>query len=233
MIDNRKLLAIVIVLSLVGVISLFFYSASIKPKQVGISEMNENLVGSLVQLNGTISRISTFDSGATSIELVDLGTNATITIFLNADISEVWLSTADPIPGATLEATGVVEIYNDEYEIVIGTSEDIKIIEPATSNSVQIWQLLASPEIFDGMTVAVKGEVRSYDTISGGAIFNLRAEQDNSTYYLSCVVFEDDIVKDLGNGISVEVIGEFGYYQNMGNWQVVVDGEENVTIINH
>ena len=84
--------------------------------------------------------------------------------------------------------------------------------------------------MFDGMTVKTSGTLNDPILIQGGLVFELTATHGNSTYYLSCVLFDDEILGDYEDGDLATLTGVFGYYENMGHWQIVVDGEENISL---
>lgn len=227
MIDNRKLLAIVITLSLAGVLTLFFLSTTIEAEELAISQITDEHVGTLVKVNATVKKVRTTGETAT-ITLIDTD-NGTLEVFMYSDVYDNWQDAGRALPGARMAAEGIVNKYEDKFELVVSSAENVEVTAPATSNFVEVPQLLASPDIFDGMTVRTEGNMTDIEIVPGGMVFRLKVT-DGSAYYLDCIVFDEAVEGAYLEGDRVEVVGSFGYYTNMGHWQLEIDGEQGIVM---
>lgn len=231
MLDNRKLLALAITVSIIGVLALYFYASAITPKEMKIADVGDDDIGSLVTVNGTIRKAKLMDDGSASYEIIDLKTNASIVAYFNADAYGSWTSSeAWPVPGTMIQVTGTVEKYQEVYEIVVDSASDLLIVSYASENTQPIWLLLSSPEQFDGMMVQTNGTIREPYLFDEGIGFELAESHDGRSYFLSCVCFDDEILEDYDIGDELAVMGTFQYYEATGSWQVVIDGEKNMVL---
>ncbi|MCK4756874.1 MAG: OB-fold nucleic acid binding domain-containing protein [Thermoplasmata archaeon] len=232
MLDNRKLLAVAITVSIIGVAALFFYAASIDPEPLAISEIGDDDIGSLVTVNGTVRTFRSLDDGSISYEIVDLDTNASIVVYVNTKAAESTGNSVDSAgPGCVIQATGTVEKYQDVFEIVVSSGGNFFIISDASENRMPIWLLLSSPELCDGMTVWTNGTLHDPYLFDEGMGFELAENYEGKAYYLSCVCFDEEILLDYDIGDELSVLGTFQYYEPTGSWQLVIDGEENLALL--
>lgn len=226
MIDNKRLLAVIITLSLAGVLTLFFLSTTIEAEEMAIAEITDEHIGMLVTVNATIQQIYIFDDSV-AITLSDLRNN-TITIFMYAEVWDDWLEKTSALPGAKLSAEGFVEFYDGAPEIAVSKADNLRITAPPDSNFVRISQLLAAPDIFDGMTVRTNGTMKNIEIIPQGMRFSLRFV-DHSAYELECIVVADNIEGAWLEGDEISAVGTFAYNQNTGRWQLEIPGESGIT----
>ncbi len=237
MLDNRKLLAFAIAVSVTGVIALYFYAATIEPQDMNIADIGHEDVGYLARISGTVKEVRIMEDGSMSCELVDPETNASIVVYVQSDVYNDYVNDEPgPSPGAVFQFTGVIETYQDVFELVVSSSNDIYKIEAAGEALIPIHQLLLSPEIFDGMTVWVEGTIEDPYIISDsngtkGMGFELQEIHDNTTHRLVCVVFDNDMIGDHDTGSLIRVTGTFQYYSGTGSWQVFMDDEADIFLV--
>jgi len=139
MIDHRKLLMLVIAISLVGVLALFLYSATIEPMTVSIDEIDEGLVGNIVKTEGTITFAKTHSDNSLSIELTNVTTESAITVYLPKNVYGSWEG-GNLTPGTHIGVQGEVALFGAEVVKVTGTYDQTKQIaaEFATRRGLQL-----------------------------------------------------------------------------------------------
>ncbi len=226
MLDNKKLLITVVSLALIGVLALFAYSTTIKPVQVELNNINNEHVGKIVTTNGTITSSRTLSDGSISFEICDIDTLTEIIVFFPANAYEEW--EGNLTPGAIIQVTGEVLLYQEEIEISIASAQDVMIISQPTSISYDLWTVMDSMEMFDGMNIQTNGSMLDITTIrSDGALigtsFTLYQRHDNQSYSLKCMAFDVDLTADYHEWDMVDISGQISYYSNYGTWQLVVE----------
>ena len=227
MIDHKRLLAILVTLSLIGSLSLFFYSTTIKPDEFALSEINEDMVGSIVKTNGTISQARVQSDGSISMQLCDFQNATSITVYVPKDAS-ASIEKGNLTPGTVIWVVGEVTLYGQTLELVVSSPDDLSIISVATSQNFELWQIMESVEIFDEMNVTTSGTIFDVVAIQSngtlvGTSFELSGEHENSTYSIACMLFDQDVSQTFADWDSVCVSGRVSYYNNKGCWQLVVD----------
>jgi DNA/RNA endonuclease YhcR with UshA esterase domain len=227
MIDHKRLLVILVILSLVGSLSLFFYSTTIKPDEFALSEINEEMIGSIVKTNGTISHARMQSDGSISINLCDITNTTSITVYLPKDTSES-IEKGNLTPGTVISVVGEVTIYGQILELVVNSPDDLSIISEATSLNFELWQIIESVEILEGMNVTTSGTIFDIAVIQSngtlvGTTFELSAEHENNSYSLMCMIFGQDVSQPFSDWDIVKVYGSLSYYKYRGCWQLVVD----------
>ena len=237
MLDNHKFLAIAIIVSITGVLALYFYASSISPEEMAIADIGDDDIGSLVTLNGTIRTVKVLEDGSASYELVDPDTNASIVVYVRSEAYTSYINDEQgPLPGTVFQFTGTIEVYQELFELVVSSSSDMMKITGPEEIMIPAHQLLGSPELYDGMTVWTSGTMESPYIISDangtkGMGFDLEEVYGNRTYRLACVVFDNDMIGAYETGSMVEVSGTFQYYAGTGNWQIMMDDENDIFIL--
>ncbi len=226
MLDNKKLLITVVSLALIGVLALFAYSATIKPVQVELENINNDHIGKIITTNGTITSSRTLSDGSISMEICDIDTLTEIKVFFPSSAYESW--EGNLTPGTIIQVTGEVILYQEEIEISIASAQDVIIISQSTSISYDLWTVMDSIEMFDGMNIRTNGSMLDITAIrSGGDLigtsFTLYLRHDNQSYSLKCMVFDVDLTADYDDWDMVDVTGRISYYSNYGTWQLIVD----------
>lgn len=226
MIDHRKLLILVITISLVGVLSLFLYSTTIKPTEVSIAEIDESMVGDIVKTGGMITYSRTLSEGSLSILISDVSGGASIRIYIPNSVAEAW-DGGNLTPGAVLEVIGEVDIYGEEVEISVSSAENLEIISAAGSASFELWQILESLEVLEHMNLTTTGKAYDIAVIKSsgelvGTSFVVTAKYQNSTYSLDCMYFDEDLTGIVEEGDGVSVTGALEFYTNKGCWQLII-----------
>ena len=226
MLDNKKLLITVVSLALIGVLALFAYSTTIKPVQVELENINNDHVGKIVTTKGTITSSRALSDGSLALEIADLDTLTDIKIFFPSSSYKSW--EGNLTPGTIIEVTGEVILYQEEIEISIASAQDVIIVSESASISYNLWTVMDSIEMFDGMVIQTNGTmlditaIRSNGTLIGTG-FTLYQRYDNQSYSLECMFFDVDLTAYYDDWDMINVTGQISYYSNKGSWQLVVD----------
>jgi len=230
MIDHRRLLIFAITISLIGVCALFIYSSTIEPDRVSIGDIGDGEVGSVVVTNGTINNARVLSDGSLLLSVCDISSQDCISVYIPANVHSSWEG-GTLTPGTVVEVIGEVILYGEEFEITITSADDVSILAIADSVRYELWQVMESLELMDGLDIFTTGTIRNIDVIrsSGelvGTSFELVSEHDGHTIGIDCIVFDRDLTQDFDNGDIVLVGGELGFYRNKGVWQLVVETVE-------
>ena len=225
MIEKPKLLALLISISLTGLLSLYVYAINIEPRNMGITDIGEDDIGMVVSISGYVKDVDLSPIGM-KINLTEPSDRTFINVFLSKDVYDG----VDPItsrelrPGARIQLRGELRLYNEKIEIEIFRPEDVELLEKCTENTVPIPVLLDGRETYEGMFVNVSGIVVERENLSsaGGVWLVLLNESDYGRYSLLCVVYGLD-EKFVCLGEKMCIAGTFEYYSRDGRWQVVCE----------
>ncbi len=113
--EEKSLLRLALICSLVGIITLFFISENMKINEKNIDEINKDNIGEDVRIKGIVSKSA--DRG--KIILLDIVQPETITIVLFKD-HDFNIST-----GTKVEITGEIDEFNGKM-VIIGN--EVKIL---------------------------------------------------------------------------------------------------------
>lgn len=113
--EEKSLLRLALICSLVGIIALFFISENIEIKEKNINEINKDNIGEDVKIKGIVSRST--DKG--KIILLDVIQPETITVVLFKDSDfNISIGTKVEIIGEIDEFNGKMEIIGNEVKIL-------------------------------------------------------------------------------------------------------------------
>jgi len=113
--EEKSLLRLALICSLVGIIALFFISERMEIKEKTVNEINKDNIGEGVRIKGIVSKST--DKG--KILLLDIVQPETITIVLFKD-HDFNIST-----GTKVEITGEIDEFNGKMEII---GNEVKIL---------------------------------------------------------------------------------------------------------
>ena len=237
MLDNRKLLILVVTIALVGIISLFLYSSTIKPEKVSIGDIDESMVGKLVWTSGMIGYSRTLSDGSLSVELTDIQSGVDIRVYVPFGVYDTWAG--PPLtPGTTIEVEGEVEMYADEVEISVNSAEGLRVVSGSVAPEFELWQVLESVEVLEHMNLTTEGIAYDVGVIESsgdlvGTAFVVTTKHENASYSLDCILFDADLTSVIEDGDRIRVTGVLEFYKNKGCWQLVLSeydlGDENKT----
>lgn len=224
MIEERKLLVIAVMISLVGTASLYLYSASQGAEEVRISEIGQEDVGALVELEGHVSELDDFGDSY-QIVLKEEGSERSIEVYIKSQVLKLFGEKEELIPGAVLKVKGRLESYQDTINMRVSTHDDIEVLKPAYSSFVPLDSLLQNPGWYDGMNVKVRGNVERVKYFGNDTYFEISALDDG--YGILGNRVEGWERKDhdyIPLGRPVVFKGVFRYDAFKGQW--IVRGEE-------
>lgn len=117
----NTLIKICVIGAVAGIISLFFISQMILPLEVSPGEISQDLVGRKVKVSGTVGDTRVHPSGHIFFEIGD--ESGSIDVVIWEEKAEQMALTGIDIgkirDGAYLEATGYVEYYKGDPQIVL------------------------------------------------------------------------------------------------------------------
>jgi DNA/RNA endonuclease YhcR with UshA esterase domain len=233
MLENKKLLILVVAGSLIGVLCLFLYSSTIKPVEVNIDEIDDGMVGKMVMTTGMITYTRSLSDDSLSILLTDLNTDISIRVYLPARVTDALAGTI-LTPGAVLEVVGEVELYGDEVEITVNSADGLNVVSTSVNPEFELWQILESVEVLEYMNLTTSGIAYDIDVIESsgeliGTSFVITSKYQNATYSLDCIFFDEDLSSSIGEGDRLTVTGVLEYYEKKGCWQLILNDVGEIT----
>jgi hypothetical protein len=144
--------------SVFGVLSLYLLSMLSQPSEISIAELPK-YEGKLVTVEGLVTSYYITKYGSQLITIKE--NNATTTLFLEESTEVEY--------GDKIRATGEVQKFKDDWEIIVENVRDIELIRKWSNISFPLWQLAENPTKYLGLNVNVTGYIES---ISNG-YFNL------------------------------------------------------------
>ena len=148
-----------LIFSVVGILVLYFLLRTSQSTMISINEISK-YEGKQVTIEGTVLEHHLTKYGSQIIEIEN--DNATTTVFIEGKIELEF--------GDKIQATGEIQKYEGEWEVVVNSINMVKIIEKWKNSSFPLWQLAENPNKYLGLNVNVSGYI---DYIS------------NSYFYLS------------------------------------------------
>ncbi len=236
MIEKPKLLLLVMLISLSGIIGLYGYAVSIEAKTISIADLGAEDIGSLVEVEGYLKEVNAWDDGDLNLVLVDYDSGVTIDVNVDAEAVKNLKHQEKLIPGAKIQVNGLVEDYRGDLQINVRSSEGIKLLQTAQSNTFPLHVVLDRPQVFEGVMVRVRGEVWDIEEIESinAITFTLQNSSNGEYYSVSCIIFDIAQLMDrdsnrIQNGDEVIFFGIFDYYEQKGIWQILSDeGKESL-----
>lgn len=148
-----------LIFSVIGILVLYFLLKTSQSTMISINEISK-YEGKQVTIEGTVLEHHLTKYGSQIIEIEN--DNATTTVFIEGKIELEF--------GDKIQATGEIQKYEGEWEVVVNSINMVKIIEKWKNSSFPLWQLAENPNKYLGLNVNVSGYI---DYIS------------NSYFYLS------------------------------------------------
>lgn len=227
--ERRVMLAIATVLSFAGVLGLYFYSSSVQPIQVQIGDIGIGDAGGVVRTSGHIMDLSQTSGGDVVLELVDYRDGASLIVYIPQNVFSVFGEKDALITGAEIEATGEVQEYQDEMELVVDSADDLRIIQYSNENDLTIEILAENPELFIGLEVTVHGQIQNIvverfwnqGRLVDATIFQLRYSGKYTNYTMNCVLFGKDVTNNFHQGQLARFTGTFEYYEKEAKYRIV------------
>ena len=187
---------LVIVLSVVGTCFLYVLSLFSQPTVVSLDDV-ESFEGKQVVVEGVVVSYHVTTYGSQQIVIQDRNESEVEVIVYVEEETDVEY-------GDVIQATGVVQQYGGEWEVVVNTARGVVVVEKWQDTTYPLWQLAVKPQGFIGRNVKVSGFVdRMYDSY-----FYLI---DSSSQYSVVVYFDMAQRQNFSSGEWVQVGGRFEY----------------------
>ncbi len=185
---------IAILLAFLGTIFLYFISTLTTPTPVTLDQIPD-YEGAQVTVTGWVIEHHTTDYHTQLINIKDD----------TAILLQLYVEGNAPVEyGDTISATGTVEKYQGNWELVVDDPRHIDIIQTWNETRHPLWQLAENPDIYEGINVTIVGVVdQVYETF-----FYLR---DASNQYFLVVIYDDHSNITVAPGEQVTVAGRFLY----------------------
>jgi len=215
-----RFFAFVVLVSLVGVITLYFYAMSIEPQEVNISDIGWDDIGLTVSTRGFIKDARL--SSALHITLLDIEGLDSILVYVPMSAYQPLSFKSQIVPGAELKVKGEVKEYNGQLEIFVQTHKSLTLVSKAKELILEIEDLAKSPELFKYLNVSVEGvvtHIESFYDSSGNIGTNLVLKKGK--YNLNCIAYGTDMSTEIAVGLDLIFNGRFEYHENMLCWFLV------------
>ena len=197
-----------LIFSTTGVLLLYLLSTLSNPASIELSEISKH-EGKKITTEGIVTDYHTTTYNNQIITIKNNNTSAIV--FLEGETYVEY--------GDLIEATGKVQKYEGEWEIVVGDVRFIKILRKWNNFSFPLWQLAENPERYEELNVKVTGYIDLvYDTY-----FYLIDEDDSYSLLVFYNFLEQDV---LTPGKKVSVSAKFYFDENDLRYKLEV-GEEN------
>ncbi|MBS3781268.1 MAG: hypothetical protein KGY66_00550 [Candidatus Thermoplasmatota archaeon] len=151
--NKQKILTFAVIFSIVGISTLYIFSAQNSTRKMNVSEIDEKLLGSRVRTEGVISDISWF-SYMFLFEIKEEGHEGSLTVVCERDVIEgLEEKSNEMIPGAKVMVEGKLEEYEGDMNLRIDSIGELSIQERAISNFTPLSEILENPGWYEGMKV--------------------------------------------------------------------------------
>lgn len=184
-------------LSVVCIVLLYFLSTLSQPINIELSGVPE-YEGKQVIVEGTVTEHYTTTYGGHIINIKDMNSENTseVIVFVEEKTTVEY--------GDRIKATGKVQKYNDEWEIVVNKARFVKILQKWSNITFPLWQLAENPSKYVGINVNVTGVVdRDYDSY----FYLIDSEEKHSIV----VYYDSSRFHNFTQGDRVSVRGQFVY----------------------
>jgi len=206
----------VIVLSIACIIFLYFLSSLSRPSEISIDEIT-NFEGKQVIVSGIVTDYRTTTYGGQIIEIKDISNENSSNLIVYVE-EETTVEYGDEI-----QATGLVQKYKDDWEVVVDSSRYVKILQKWDNVTFPLWQLANNPNKYIDLNVNVSGFVdRDYESY-----FYL---VDSKGDFSIVVYYDSSQFKNFSEGDFVSIGARFSYDPSTIRF-VLYTNEENHSII--
>lgn len=191
-----KLKHLSIIFAIAGISILYLISILVQPAVIELENIG-NFENKNVIVEGVV----------TNYYLTQYG-NQIITIKDNTSSAIIFLETSKDIEyGDKIRATGKVQKFGNDWEIVVNNNRFVKVIQKWANISTPIWQLAQNPEKYVGLNINITGSVDS--------IFDdyLYIADKNSTHQL-IIFYNSYNYNDLWPGQEITIAGKFDFDAN-------------------
>ena len=197
-----------LIFSIIGIACLYFLSTLSQPILIELKDVPKYEDKSVV-VEGIVTEnyLTSFGSQIITIE----SNNASTIVFLEGKVDVEY--------GDKIQATGKVQKYKGDWEIVVDTVDFVKVIQKWQNISMPLWQLSLSPTKYEGLNVNVTGYVDTiYDTY-----FYLNDPEGN----YSIIVFCNPSKYNIHSGQKVNVAAKFSFNNEDFRYRLDINNESH------
>jgi cytochrome c-type biogenesis protein CcmE len=168
---------LVIVLAVGCLVLLYLLSLYSQPTTIALSSLPEH-EGQQVIVLGVVTDQRTTASGSQIISIKDSenSSGAIITLFIEGETQVDY--------GDIIQATGVVQQYKNEWELVVNNPRYVIILQKWNSSVMALWQLAENPDKYLDTNVNVTG-VAGQGSKSSFSLIDSREKYSIMVYYES------------------------------------------------
>ena len=209
-----------LIFSVVGILLLYFVSVLSQPIQIGLNELPE-YEGKQVIVEGFVIDYYVTSYGSQIIKIKDNRTGQEgihqAIIFVEGKITLEY--------GDKIQATGKVQKYKDEWEIVVSSQSLIQMLQKWQNISFPLWQLAENPEAYIGTNVNVTGCIdKLYSTY-----FYLADLEKQQSILVLC---KSSSIHNFSVGDGVCVAAKFVYDENNFQYHLeITEGTHGISIM--
>ena len=203
----------VVILSVVCIALLYFLSTLSQPIIIELNEVPD-YEGKQVIVEGTVTEhyITTFGGHIINIKDMDNQSNFEVIVFVEEETMVEY--------GDKIKATGKVQKYNDEWEIVVNDARFVEILQKWSNITFPLWQLAENPSKYVGININVTGVVeRDYDSY----FYLIDSEEQHSIV----VSYDSSKFHNFTQGDNVYVRGQFVYDEETLRFKINVKEESH------
>ena len=165
MASRRKIVALSLTVSLVGLLGIYVYAWSVSPRDARISDIGQDDIGAFMRIRAHIRSVVTVGSGGIRIDLLDYADRSSISGYIPEKVF-MSLGFRDSLrPGAFIEIAGEIQEFKGEVEISASDGRMVRLLEMAAENRLGLGVLARNPGTFSGMSVAIRGSIESLESI--------------------------------------------------------------------
>lgn len=128
--DDKLLLKIALITSLIGLIGLIIFTPSIEVKKVEIQDINRGMIDEEVSIEGVVSDVKSSASKSSYFLTVNDGTDQMSLIIFESQLAQLEDNGIDieSYKGKKVNVVGTVTQYNSQLELILSSGDDIKMV---------------------------------------------------------------------------------------------------------
>lgn len=207
----------VIILSVVSILFLYFLSTLSQPIEIELSEIS-NFEGKEVIVKGTVTnhRITTYGSQIIEIKDILQDNTSEVIVFVEGETLVEY--------GDEIQATGKVQKYEDEWEVVVDDKRYVKILQKWNNITTPLWQLAENPSKYLDLNINTSGIIeRDYESY-----FYLT---DSEGQYSVVVYYDPSLFFNISEGDKITVGARFVYDSATLRYVLMTNQETNSLIL--
>lgn len=224
---RRRIVLLLVVLSLTGLAGLYFYSLQGGPAEVRVRDLVGTPVGSLVRTTGLLREPDPTSTGALTFILVGPEGAGDVKVFVVRSVYSSMPNPEDLLPGALVRVAGELQEFRGEKEVAVTRASDLVVLQRAGQNLVPLDYLAQAPWAFRGMTILVRGRIGGLDVLRGDSgVVGTGFYLSDGGYSINGVIFGWNWLGDprgIRNGATVLFTGEVSYHARRSQWQLTSD----------